>query len=189
MGPVKRTSLLEEYFYACLVVLFAAVSILLIAGGFGTFNSLVAGAWVAVAVWFGKQFVGYVKEKEKTVKAKAAAAAAAAPKPAEPPNGKVALPPGMKPMIGPQWPVKSGAFPTRPGLRTFPSVPKTADHAPSAPRPAAPAPATPVSTVPGPAAPGNANKSGFVYERPTLPDRKPKLPRNWQGQEPKKPRR
>ena len=182
MGPVKTTNFFEEYFYACVAVLFLAVSVLLIAGGFGTFNSLVAGAWVAGAVWFGKQFRGYLSEKAKTEEAKATA-----PNTPEPSNGKVVLPPGMKPMIGPQWPVKSGVFPARPGLRKFPSVPKPEDRAPAAP--AAPAPAASVSAAPGPAAPGNANKPAFVYERPTLPDRKPKLPHNWPGRGPKKPKR
>ena len=40
-----------------------------------------------------------------------------------------------------------------------------------------------------PAAPGPANKPAFVYERPTLPDRKPKLPANWPGRLGKKPKR
>ena len=31
-------------------------------------------------------------------------------------------------------------------------------------------------------------KRAFVYERPTLPDRKPKLPNNWAGQPDKKPK-
>ena len=186
MGPVKRTNFFEEYFYVCVAVLFAAVSVLLIAGGYGTFNSLVAGAWVAVAAWFGKQLRGYLGEKAKTEQAKAAAAG---PKPAEPTNGKVALPPGMKPMIGPQWPVKSGAFPVRPGLRKFPSVPKNLDRAPTASGPEVAGPAAPAAGTTGSATPGNTDKPGFVYERPTLPDRKPKLPHNWQGREPKKPRR
>jgi len=189
IGPVKTTSFFEEYFYACVAVLFLAVSVLLIAGGFGTFNSLVAGAWVAGAVWFGKQLKGYWGEKEKVREAKEAAA----PKP-EPSNGSVALPPGMKPMIGLKWPVKSGPFPTRPGLRTAPSIPKPEDRAPNAPapaaqKPAASPPAAAVTTAPGAAAPGNATKLGFVYERPTLPDRKPKLPHNWPGKKDKKPKR
>jgi len=40
-----------------------------------------------------------------------------------------------------------------------------------------------------PAAPGSQGKRPvFVYERPTLPDRKPKLPANWAGQQNKKPK-
>ncbi len=31
-------------------------------------------------------------------------------------------------------------------------------------------------------------KPVFVYERPTLPDRKPKLPANWPGRQDKKPK-
>ena len=32
-------------------------------------------------------------------------------------------------------------------------------------------------------------KKGFIYERPTLPDRKPKFPANWPGRQDKKPER
>lgn len=39
------------------------------------------------------------------------------------------------------------------------------------------------------AAPGSQGKRPvFVYERPTLPDRKPKLPANWVGKQNKKPK-
>jgi hypothetical protein len=34
----------------------------------------------------------------------------------------------------------------------------------------------------------HAKRPAFVYERPTLPDRKPKLPHNWPGQQNKKPK-
>jgi hypothetical protein len=50
----------------------------------------------------------------------------------------------------------------------------------------APTPA-PASQAPG--TPSNPNKPAFVYERPTLPDRKPKLPNNWPGRPDKKPKR
>ena len=44
-----------------------------------------------------------------------------------------------------------------------------------------------------PQAPGKplppGKKQVFVYERPTLPDRPPKLPANWPGQRDKKPKR
>jgi hypothetical protein len=187
MGPLKTKSLFEEYFYACVAVLFLAVSVLLIAGGLGAFDALVAGAWVAGAVWCGKQLMNYMKVKTKEDEAKASA------EPRKPPagaNGKMVLPPGMKPMIGPQWPVKSGMFPVRPGLRTAPSVPKTMNRAPAEPIPPSPqAPDLPVGGAADSAAPGNSNKPAFVYERPTLPDRKPKLPHNWPSRGPKKPKR
>ena len=48
----------------------------------------------------------------------------------------------------------------------------------SAPRPPEP--------VQDPGVPGY--KKAFVYERPTLPDRKPKLPANWPGRQNKKPK-
>jgi hypothetical protein len=40
-----------------------------------------------------------------------------------------------------------------------------------------------------PAAGQQGKKPIFVYERPTLPDRKTKLPHNWPGQKNKKPKR
>jgi hypothetical protein len=51
-------------------------------------------------------------------------------------------------------------------------------------------PLKPVKGMPEiPAAPGSQGKKPvFVYERPTLPDRKPKLPHNWPGRQDKKPK-
>jgi hypothetical protein len=183
MGPPKTKSFFEEYFYACVAMLFLVVTVLCWAGGMSGLDALVVGGWVAGSVWCGKMLKGYLKEKEKTKPA------AAPPKAGEPANGKVVLPPGMKPMIGPQWPVKSGVWPTRPGLRTFPSIPKSEDRAPTAPESGSSGPAPPVSAAPASDAPGNANKPNFRYERPTLPERKTKLPHNWLTREPKKPRR
>jgi hypothetical protein len=73
---------------------------------------------------------------------------------------KKPLPPNMKPMIGTQWPLKPV-----PGAR-----PAAAPQAAQTPKPP-------------------EQKRAFVYERPTLPDRKPKLPNNWAGQPDKKPKR
>jgi hypothetical protein len=53
-------------------------------------------------------------------------------------------------------------------------------------------PQWPLVTESGPSRPapggGQAKKPVFVYERPTLPDRKPKLPANWPGGQGKKPK-
>ncbi len=49
--------------------------------------------------------------------------------------------------------------------------------------------ADPAPAVQTTGAPSNPNKPVFVYERPTLPDRKPKLPNNWPGRRDKKPKR
>ncbi len=51
----------------------------------------------------------------------------------------------------------------------------------------------PLKPPPGPPQPvqdarAPGNKKAFVYERPTLPDRKPKLPANWPGRQNKKPK-
>ena len=176
VAPPKMKGIFEEYFYAILVVIFVAVAILGRAGGLGGYNALVVGGWVAVFLWFAKQLKGYFAEKSKGAKGKLVAAP---PVPAEQAKGHLPLPPGMKPMIGPQWPLKSGAWPARPGLKAAPSV-----QTPTAPtQPAS------TSTVRGRGTPAKAKKPGFVYERPTLPDRKPKLPNNWESPEGKKPKR
>jgi hypothetical protein len=75
----------------------------------------------------------------------------------------------MKPMIGLQWPVKPGARPS------WPKLPK--EQLPAAqPQAIQPLAAT-SAQIPEPNS--NEKKRAFVYERPTLPDRKPKLPHNW----------
>jgi hypothetical protein len=160
--PPKTKGLFEEYFYPILVVIFVVVAILGKAGGLSGFNALVVGAWLAVFIWFVGQLKGYLAEKSKVASGKTAEPAAKAPvqEAKEPPP----LPPWMKPMIGPQWPLKTGPWPARPRQTTVPPT-----QAPAAPR--------------------NANKPGFVYERPTLPDRKPKLPNNWRPGQGKKPKR
>ena len=182
IGPPKTKGFFEEYFYACLGIFFAVVAILGWAGGMGGYEALVMAAWLTGAAWFAKQVREYYREKSKVENEKAAATAAKPPGNA--PEGKLPLPPGMKPMIGPQWPVKAGPFPNRPGLRTAPSIPPRTDR-----EPANGTPAAPVTASPAPGAPGNANKPGFVYQRPTLPDRKIKLPYNWPEQKNKKPKR
>jgi hypothetical protein len=78
-------------------------------------------------------------------------------------------------MIGPQWPLKPGAQPA------WPKLPRQK-----------PTPASHASTTQGPSnqTPTSASeekKRAFFYERPTLPDRKPKLPNNWVDPNNKKP--
>jgi hypothetical protein len=90
----------------------------------------------------------------------------------------------MKPMIGPQWPLKTGPWPARPRLGQPPAA-----QTPATRPPASSAPTNSASGTPDLPAPLKANKPAFVYERPTLPDRKPKLPHNWQNQKDKKPKR
>jgi len=177
----KTIGFFEEYFYATLAVFFGVVAILGWAGGMPLTEALVIAAWLTGFGWFAKQLRDYFQEKSKVDNENAAAAAKPAPEQAK---GPQPLPPGMKPMIGLKWPVKSGPFPNRPGLRSAPSIPSPSDQAPANGTSAAP-----VVAPPTPAAPGNANKPGFVYQRPTLPDRKPKLPHNWPGQKDKKPKR
>ena len=160
--PRKTKGLFEEYFYSILVVIFVVVAILGKAGGLSGFDALVVGAWLAVFIWFAQQLKGYFAEKSKVANGKTAESAPKAP--VQEAKGPLPLPPWMKPMIGPQWPLKTGPWPARPRQTTVPPT-----RAPAAPR--------------------NPNKPGFVYERPTLPDRKPKLPHNWRQDQGKKPKR
>ena len=167
IGPTKTTNFFEEYLYALLAVVFFAVTILGKAGGFTTYNAVVIGAWVTAILWSGHQLKEYFVEKSKVENGKTAA-----PQPherAEAPKGPLPLPPNMKPMIGVQWPAKTGARP---------SWPKSPKEQPAAkqPQPIQPAEATSTQTS---QTDSNGKKRAFVYERPTLPDRPPKLPHNW----------
>jgi hypothetical protein len=150
IGLLKTKGLFEEYFYGFLVAILFVVTILLKAGGMGTSDAVVMGLWVAGLTWFAWQLKGYFREKsipkpgkKLTQTPKATGAVAKAP-----------LSPNLKPMIGPQWPLKTPGAPAQP--------------------------------APGG---GQGKKPAFVYERPTLPDRKPKLPANWPGRQDKKPKR
>jgi len=178
--PLKTKSLFEEYFYGFVAAMCLAVMILGKAGGLTGYNAVVSGLWVGAFLWFARQVRGYRQEQAKAGSREKAKQAVQAP--AQMMNQP--LPPNMKPMIGPQWPLKTSpgttrAWPTQRVVRPAPQESKKA--APGS----TPAPA---SDGPAPAAPGNPNKPAFVYQRPTLPDRKPKLPANWAGQPDKKPK-
>ena len=170
IGPRKTINFFEEYLYALLAFVFFAVTILGKAGGFSGYNALVIGAWVTAILWSAHQLKEYFAEKSKAENGKAPE-----PEPqtrAETPKGPLPLPPNMKPMIGPQWPVKTGAQPS------WPKVPKeqTPPTQPTQPQ----ANPTPVWTTSQTSEPNSSEKKrAFVYERPTLPDRAPKLPNNW----------
>ncbi len=183
IGPTKSKSLFEEYFYTLLAVVFFAVTILGKAGGFSSFNALVVGAWVTAFLWFVSQWKGYLAEKSKASNGETPAAQAEAR--AEAPKETLPLPPGMKPMIGPQWPAKTGTRPTWPKLPN--QKPAKASQAPAAPTPSVPISAVQAPSAQPPTTASNEKKRGFVYERPTLPDRKPKLPNNWADPNNKKP--
>ncbi len=168
LAPPKTKGLFEEYFYACLVVIFLVVAVLTRAGGMRAYNALVVGLWVAGFTWFARELKGYFNQRATVMQEKKPAGSDAAP---DLPKGPQPLPPGMKPMIGPQWPLKTG-----PGQIKPVQWPR-------------PAPAVQRPNGPSSAAPGNQKKPGFVYERPTLSDRKPKTPANWPGKQNKKPKR
>jgi hypothetical protein len=181
IGPPKTKSLFEEYFYGFAAAICVVVMILGKAGGLSGYDAVVSGLWVGGFLWFAWQVRGYRQKQARAGSSeKSRQAVQAAPQVTNMP-----LPANMKPMIGPQWPVK-----TSPGTaRAWPAQRSVKPAPQESKKPApAPAPATaPVGTAP--AAPGNPNKPAFVYQRPTLPDRKPKLPANWAEQQDKKPKR
>jgi len=174
--PKKTKSLFEEYFYAFVAIITGTVMILGKAGGLSGYNAVVTGLWAGGFTWFAWMFRGYRKQQASSAKIERAKQAAEALRQ----EMKKTLSPNFKPMIGSQWPWK-----------TIPAAPRQM-QGPF--RPAAPSPMKPLQT-PAPAAqnsgtpPSNPNKRVFVYERPTLPDRKPKLPNNWPGRPDKKPKK
>jgi hypothetical protein len=181
LAPRKTKSLLEEYFYSIAAAICVAVMILGKAGGLSGYDAVVSGLWVGGFLWFAWQVRGYRRERARAGTNEKSKQTVPAPGQAM----KMPLPANMKPMIGPQWPLKTLPGTTRawPGQRPVKPAPQESKKPAAA---SAPAPA-PMGT--DPAAPGTPNKPTFVYQRPTLPDRKPKLPANWAGQEDKKPKR
>ena len=172
-GPTKTKNFFEEYLYALLAFVFFAVTILGKAGGFSAYNAVVIGAWVTAILWSAHQLKEYFADKSKAENRKTPA-----PEPqarTEAPKGPLPLPPNMKPMIGTQWPVKAGARPSWPRL---PKEKPTAAARTQTIQPQAIQPPGDTSTQTSQTN-SNEKKRAFVYERPTLPDRKPKLPNNW----------
>ena len=150
IGPRKTKSLFEEYFYGFLAAICLTVIILGKAGGLSGYDAIVTGLWGGGFTWCAWVLRRYQKEKASPGRMEKPKQSA------QTPAQVVAKPlsPSFKPMIGPQWPLK-----TAPGASQ-------------------------------PAAPGQQGKKPvFVYERPTLPDRKPKFPANWAGQQDKKPKK
>jgi hypothetical protein len=174
IGPQTTKSLFEEYFYGFAVAISLAVTILGKAGGLSGYDAIVTGLWAGGFTWFAWQVRRYRKERASPGSTEKSRRAVQVP----PQVMKQPLPPNMKPMIGPQWPLK-----TLPGSVKSAKRPVRPAKGPMKPG-QTPAPA---GQAPGP--PSNPNKPAFVYERPTLPDRKPKLPNNWPGRPDKKPKR
>src|SRR6266852_3548237 len=174
IGPQKTKSLFEEYFYGFLVAIGVVVSILGKAGGLSGYDAVVTGLWVGGFLWFAWQVRGYRKGQETAGSIEKSRQAVQAPTQMM----KLPLPPSMKPMIGPQWPLKTIPGAARPLQRP---VRPTQESMKPAQEPAPAGQAT--------EAPSNPNKPAFVYERLTWPDRKPKLPNNWAERPGKKPKR
>ena len=172
IGPTRTTNFFEEYLYALLAVVFFAATILGKAGGFSAYNAVVIGAWVTAILWCAHQLKDYFAEKSKAENEKNPAPQTQPQTQA--PKGPLPLPPRMKPMIGLQWPVK-------PGARTsWPKLPKDQGTVAARPQTIQPQANQAPAETPTETSQTNSNeKKAFVYERPTLPDRKAKLPNNW----------
>jgi hypothetical protein len=151
-------SFFQEYFYFFLVGITLGVMLLLKGSGMKGTDAIVLGMWLGAILWFARQVQAYFRDKKK-----AAEPARAAKQPGPLASGekeKWEPPKGMKPMIGPQWPLKSGTAGSE-----SPKAPAEEEKEKE-----------------------KENKPGFVYQRPTLPGRKPKLPANWSSQDKKKPK-
>jgi hypothetical protein len=181
IGPQKTKSLFEEYFYGFAVAIALTVMVLGKAGGLDGYDAIVTGLWVGGILWFGWVFKNYRKKRAiaGSIEKSVSAAQTSWEMIKNSPHAN------MKPMIGPQWPLRTTPGALRPLQRSIRPVKEPVKPVQTPPQ--SPAQAGPVEAAP--AAPGSANKRGFVYERPTLPDRKPKLPNNWPGRPDKKPKR
>ena len=174
IGPRTTKSLFEEYFYGFVMTISVAVTILGKAGGLSGYDAIVTGLWAGGFTWFAWLVRRYRKERASPGSTEESRQAVQAP----PQMMKQPRPPNMKPMIGPQWPLK-----TLPGAAKSVKRPVKPAKVPTKPV------QTPAPAGQAPGTPSNPNKPAFVYERPTLPDRKPKLPNNWPGRPDKKPKR
>src|SRR5437879_68718 len=146
IGLRKTKSLFEEYFYAFLVTITVVVTILGKAGGLNGYDAVVTGLWVGGFTWFAWQVRRYRKEQAGTGSVEKPRQAVQA----RPQTIKMPLPPNMKPMIGPQWPLKTVPGAARPAKRPFRP----------AQEPMKPA-QTPVPAGQAPGAPKNPNKPAF----------------------------
>jgi len=102
-GPRKTKSLFEEYFYGFVVSITLIVMILGKAGGLSGYDAVVTGLWVGGFIWCASLVRRYQREKAGTAEVKkskqeAQVAEKSAAKP---------LSASFKPMIGPQWPLKT----------------------------------------------------------------------------------
>jgi len=102
-GPQKTKGLFEEYFHGFVVAITLTVMILGKAGGMSGNDAVVTGLWVGGLIWCASLVRRYQKEKsgtteKKKLKQEAQSTEKLAVKP---------LSPNFKPMIGPQWPLKT----------------------------------------------------------------------------------
>src|SRR5258708_6100485 len=175
IGPRKTKSLFEEYFYGFAASICVVVAILGKAGGLSGYDAIVTGLWAGGFTWFAWQVKLYRKAQAGPGSREKSQQGVQAP----PQMVKMPLSRNRKRMIGPQWPLKTVPGAARPVQ--WPVKPAAQESRKPAPTPA------PAGQASG--APSNPTKPAFVYERPKLPDRKPKLPANWVGQPDKKPKR
>jgi hypothetical protein len=173
IGPRNSKSLFEEYFYGFAVAISLVVTILGKAGGLSGYDAIVIGLWAGGFMWCAWVLRRYRKEQASPGRMEKSKQAV------QPPGEMIAKPlsSNFKPMIGPQWPLKPAQGASRQLQRSVRPTQESLKPAQAA---------GPAGQIPG--APGDPGKRAFVYERPTLPDRKPKLPNNWAGQQNKKPK-
>src|SRR5215467_3206010 len=117
-GPKKSVSLFEQYFYGFTAAITLTAIILGRAGGLSWYEAAVTGFWIGAILWFGRMFWKYRQDlgiKEQAERAKKVlqeqadlAATAVASK--------------LKPMIGPQWPLKRNGI--KPPARQVPQPPQ-----------------------------------------------------------------
>ena len=102
-GQQQTKGLFEEYFHGFVVAITLIIMILGKAGGLDGYDAVVTGLWVGGFIWCASLVRRYQKEKSGTGEAKKS-------KPEVPATDKSVgkpLSPNFKPMIGPQWPLKT----------------------------------------------------------------------------------
>src|SRR5260370_26918799 len=173
IGPQKSKSLFEEYFYGFAIAISLVVTILGKAGGLSGYDAIIMGLWMGGFMWCAWVLRRYRKEQASPGRIEKSAQTVEKPQQV---SGKQ-LSPNFKPMTGPQWPLKPA-----------PGTPRQLQNSVSAAQESLKPAQAPGPAGQFPGAPDESGKRAFVYERPTLPDRKPKLPNNWVGQQNKKPK-
>jgi hypothetical protein len=116
IGAQNSKTLFEEYFYGLAIAISLVVIILGKAGGLSGYDAVVIGLWVGGFMWAAWVLRRYRREQASSMRTYQPTQAM------QKPEQVVAKPltPNLKPMIGPQWPLKTApgaALPAKPGQR------------------------------------------------------------------------